>query len=55
LILVFLVSGRFKTKIQFSGCEYTSIDEMSVSVGAAHDRAAHGTAVLHSGARLAAN
>jgi hypothetical protein len=54
LILVFLVSERFKTKIQFNGCEYASADEMPVSVRAAYDRAVHETPVLHSGARLAA-
>jgi len=54
LILVFLVSERFKTKIQFNGREYASADEMPVSVRAAYDRAVHETPVLHSGARLAA-
>jgi hypothetical protein len=54
LILVFLVSARFKTKIQFNGREYASADEMPVSVRAAYDRAVHETPVLHSGARLAA-
>ncbi len=54
LILVFLVSERFKTKIQFNGREYASADEMPVSVRAAYDRAVGETPVLHSGARLAA-
>jgi hypothetical protein len=54
LILVLLVSERFKTKIQFNGREYASADEMPVSVRAAYDRAVHETPVLHSGARLAA-
>ena len=51
---VFLVSARFKTKIQFNGGEYASADAMPVSVRAAYDRAVHETPVLHSGARLAA-
>ena len=51
---VFLVSARFKTKIQFNGCEYASADEMPVSVRAAYDCAVGETPVLHSGARLAA-
>ena len=54
MILVFLVSTRFKTKIQFNGREYASADEMPVSVRAAYDRAVGETPVLHSGARLAA-
>jgi hypothetical protein len=54
LILVFLVSERFKTKIQFNGREYASADETPVSVRTAYDRAEHETPVLHSGARLAA-
>ncbi len=54
MILVFLVSTRFKTKIQFNGREYASADEMPVSVRVAYDRAVHETPVLHSGARLAA-
>ena len=54
LILVFLVSARFKTKIQFNGHEYASADEMPVSVRAAYDRAVGETPVLHSGAWLAA-
>ena len=54
MILVFLVSTRFKTKIQFNGHEYASAEEMPVSVRAAYDRAVHETPVLHSGARLAA-
>jgi len=54
LILVFLVSARSKTKIQFNGREYASAEEMPVSVRAAYDRAVHETPVLHSGARLAA-
>jgi hypothetical protein len=48
------MSGGPKTKIQFNGCEYASVDEMPVSVRAAYDRAVHETPVLHSGARLAA-
>jgi hypothetical protein len=48
------VSGKFKTKIQFNGCEYASADEMPVDVRAAYDRAVSETPVLHSGARLAA-
>jgi hypothetical protein len=55
LILVFLVSARSKTKIQFNGREYTSLDEMPISVREEYDRAIHETAELHSGARLAAN
>ena len=51
---VFLVSARFKTKIQFNGCEYASADEMPVSVRAAYDCAVGETPLLHSGARLAA-
>jgi len=54
LILVFSVSAKSKTKIQFNGCEYASVDEMPVSVGAAHDHAIGETPLLHSGARLAA-
>ena len=54
MILVFLVSERSKTKIQFNGREYASADEMPVSVGAAYDRAVDDTPLLHSGARLAA-
>jgi hypothetical protein len=54
LILVFLVSERFKTKIQFNGREYASADEMPDSVRAAYDRAIGETPLLHSGARLAA-
>jgi len=54
LILVFLVSERFKAKIEFNGCEYASADEMPVSVRVAYDRAVHETPALHSGARLAA-
>jgi len=54
LILVFLVSARSKTKIQFDGREYASADEMPVSVRAAYDRAIGETPLLHSGARLAA-
>jgi hypothetical protein len=49
-----LVSARPKTKIQFNGCEYASVDEMPVSVRGEYDRAVHETPVLHSGARLAA-
>ena len=54
MILVFLVSARSKTKIQFNGHEYASPDEMPVSVREEYDRAIHETAELHSGARLAA-
>jgi len=54
LILVFLVSERFKAKIEFNGCEYASADEMPVSVRVAYERAVHETPALHSGARLAA-
>jgi hypothetical protein len=51
LILVFLVSSKSKTNIQFNGREYASADEMPLDVRAAYDRA---VGVLHSGARLAA-
>jgi len=54
LILVFLVSARSKTKIQFNGREDASADEMPVSVRAAHDQANCETPLLHYGARLAA-
>ena len=54
LILVFLVSARSKTKIQFNGREYASADEMPVSVRAAYDHAIGETPLLHFGARLAA-
>jgi hypothetical protein len=54
LILVFLVSARSKTKIQFNGREYASADEMPVSVRAAYDQAIGETPLLHFGARLAA-
>jgi hypothetical protein len=54
LILGLLVSGTFKTKIQFNGHEYASADEMPVGVRAAYERAIHETPALHSGARLAA-
>jgi hypothetical protein len=54
LILVFLVSERSKTKIQFNGRDYGSADEMPVSVRAAYDHAIGETPLLHSGARLAA-
>ena len=54
MILVFSVSAKSKTKIQVNGREYASADEMPVSVGAAHDHAIGETALLHSGARLAA-
>ena len=54
MILVFLVSARSNTKIQFNGREYASADEMSVSVRAAYDHAIGETPLLHSGARLAA-
>jgi hypothetical protein len=48
------VNERFKTKIQFNGCEYASAEEMPVSVRVAYERAVHETPALHSGARLAA-
>jgi protein gp37 len=55
LILIFLVSARSKTKIQFDGCEHASAEQMSVSVNAAaYDDAVGQTPALHSGARLAA-
>jgi len=54
LILVFSVSARSKTKIQFNGREHASADEMPVSVRAACDPAIGEMPVLHSGARLAA-
>ena len=54
MILVFLVSERSKTKIQFNGRDYASADEMPVSVRAAYDHAIGETPLLHSGARLAA-
>ena len=54
MILVFLVSARSKTTIQFNGREYASADEMPVSVRAAYDHAIGETPLLHSGARLAA-
>jgi hypothetical protein len=54
LILVFLVSARSKTKIQFNGREYASADEMPVSVRVAYDHAIGETPLLHFGARLAA-
>jgi hypothetical protein len=54
LILVFSVSAKSKTKIQFNGREYASADEMPVSVRAAYDHAISETPLLHSGARLAA-
>jgi uncharacterized radical SAM superfamily Fe-S cluster-containing enzyme len=54
LVLVFLVSARSKPKIQFNGGEYTSAEEMPVSIRAAYDRAVGDIPVLHSGARLAA-
>ncbi len=54
MILVFLVSARSKTKIQFNGREYASAQEMPLHVRAADDRAVAETPVLHSGARLAA-
>jgi hypothetical protein len=54
LILVFLVSQRSKTKIQFNGRECAGADEMPVSVGSAYDQAIGETPLLHSGARLAA-
>jgi hypothetical protein len=48
------MSERSKSKIQFNGREYASADEMPVSVRTAYDNAVGETAVLHSGARLAA-
>ena len=54
MILVFSVSARSKTKIQFNGREHASADEMPVSVRTTSDRAVSETPVLHSGARLAA-
>ena len=54
MVLVFFVSEKFKTKIQFDGREYASADEMPVSVRAAYERSVHETPALHSGARLAA-
>ena len=54
MILVFLVSARFKTNIRFNGREYANADEMPLDVRAAYDRAVHETPALHSGARLAA-
>ncbi len=54
MILIFLVSARSQTKIQFNGREYPSADEMPVSVRAAYDHAIGETPLLHSGARLAA-
>jgi hypothetical protein len=54
LILVFSVSAKSKTKIQFNGREYASSDEMPASVGSAYDHAVGETPLLHSGARLAA-
>src|SRR5205823_4986864 len=54
LILVFLVNAKFKTKMKFNGLEHASVDDMLVSVRAASDSGIGETAVLHSGARLAA-
>ena len=54
MILVFSVSARSKTKIQFNGREHASADEMPVSVRTTYDRAVGETPMLHSGARLAA-
>ena len=51
LILVFLVSERPKSKIQFNDRDRASAGEMAAS---AHDPAIDETPVLHSGARLAA-
>jgi hypothetical protein len=48
------VSARSKTKTQFNGREYATADEKPVSVGGPYDRAADETALLYSGARLAA-
>jgi hypothetical protein len=52
LIPVFVESAS--SKIEFNGQEYATPDEMPPDVRLAYDRAVHGTAVLHSGARLAA-
>jgi hypothetical protein len=54
LILAFFVSAKSKSKTQFNGREYASADEMPVSVKPDDDRAVSETAVLNSGARLAA-
>jgi hypothetical protein len=54
LILVFLVSERSKTKIQFDACEYAGADEIPVSVRAEYDHAIGEKPLLHSEARLAA-
>jgi hypothetical protein len=54
LILIFLVSARSKTEIQFNDREYASADGMPVSVKAAYDRATGETLLLHLGAQLAA-
>ena len=54
MILVFSVSARSKTKIQFNGREHAGADEMPVSIRAAYDCAVGETPLLHSGARLAA-
>ena len=51
MILVFLVSERPKSKIQFNDRDRASAGEMAAS---AHDPAIDETPVLHSGARLAA-
>jgi len=48
------VSARPKTNIRFNGREYANADEMPADVRAAYDRAVDDTALLHSGARLAA-
>jgi hypothetical protein len=48
------VSARSKTNIRFNGREYANADEMPSDVRAAYDRAVDDTALLHSGARLAA-
>ena len=54
MILALFVSARSKTKIQLDGRECASADEMPASVGPDYDCAVSETAVLHSGARLAA-
>ena len=49
------MSARPKTNIRFNGREYANADEMPSDVRAAYDRAVDDVAMLHSGARLAAN
>jgi hypothetical protein len=48
------VNTRTKTNIRLNGREYANADEMPSDVRAAYDRAVDDTALLHSGARLAA-